>query len=266
MLGSPQAHLVDELGPCHPARLGHNHLHAVRGLHRLVSRRTLGAEERTAPGLLAVGATAVENPHVAGVGAVLVEVEPVVVEVPGALHQPLPAVVHQRGVVGERRRIDGVRAHVREDQASQAPHRVGRMLHLGAEGGLRRLGRLLQAVARDVVEPAVVRAADAAFLDVAVFERRPAVRAALADEAQPALTVTEEHQVLAQDAHRVRDVVQLRLGAHREPVAPQPLPARRAAPHARDVLVGASEGVHAIASVQASARRQSRRPPRLSSR
>ena len=169
----PQAHLVDELGAFHSARLGHDHLHSVGGLHGLVGRRALGAEKLLAPGLLAVGAAAVKDPNVAGVGAVLVEVEPVVVEVPGTLHQPLPAVVHQRGIVGERRRIVGVGAHVGEEQPSEGTDRVGWMPYLGAEGALRGLGRLLQAVARDVVKPAVVGAADAALFDVAVLKRRP---------------------------------------------------------------------------------------------
>ena len=241
----PQAHLVDELGAFRRTRLGHDHLHSVGSLHRLVVRRALGAEELAAPGLLAVGAAAVEDPHVAGVGAVLVEVEPVVFEMTRALHQPLPAVVHQRRVVGQRRRIVGGRSHVGEDQAPQAPHRVGRVLHLGAKAGLGRLGRLLQAVARDVVEPAVVRAADAALLDVAVLQRRAAVGAVPADEAQLPREVPEQHQVLPQHPHRPGDVVQLLLRANREPVAPQPLAARRAASHPRYVLVCASEGVHA---------------------
>ena len=95
----------------------------------------------------------------------------------------------------------------------------------------------------------MVRAADAALLDVAVFQGRAAVGAVLPDEAQAPLEIAEQHQVLAQHPHGPGDVVQLLLRAHREPVAPQPLAARRAPPDARDVLVGASERIHPLTPV-----------------
>src|SRR5205814_10648074 len=72
------------------------------------------------------------------------------------------------------------------------------------------LGRHLEALAGDVVLPAVVGAAEAAFLDPAEPERDAAVRAELVDEAAPALAVAEGDQALGGDLHAHRRAVVLR--------------------------------------------------------
>src|SRR4051812_46007881 len=69
------------------------------------------------------------------------------------------------------------------------------------EGAAGWLARLLEATAADVVEPAVIDAAEAAILQPAVAQVRSAMRAVQADQARPSLIVPEQNQVLAQDAN-----------------------------------------------------------------
>ena len=71
----------------------------------------------------------------------------------------------------------------------------------GAAGGLT---WLLQAAATDVVEPAVVDAAQAAILESAVREVGSSVGTVQPQQTWAALLVAEEHQVLAQQPHRER--------------------------------------------------------------
>jgi hypothetical protein len=90
-----------------------------------------------------------------------------------------------------------------------------------------------------VEQPAVVRAAQAAVLHAAQRQVGAAVRAAAVDQADPVLVVSEQHQVLAEQAYG------LRRGAGRQgidqgnglPVAAQQLTGRRAGAGLREVLV-----------------------------
>jgi hypothetical protein len=93
-----------------------------------------------------------------------------------------------------------------KDQSAQFFHRIGEVTDLLMEEISLGLGRLLQALAGDIEEPAVIRATDAALLDVAVFEGRAAVRAVETHEADSIVEVAEENQLFAQEFHSYRNV------------------------------------------------------------
>ena len=92
------------------------------------------------------------------------------------------------------------------------------------------LAGLLQAVAVHVVEPAVVDAPQPAVLHPPVAQVGAPVAAMDAQEAGPAPVVAEQHQVLAQDAHRQGRASRRQLFGQRHglPVTPQQRAAGRA--------------------------------------
>ena len=79
-----------------------------------------------------------------------------------------------------------------------------------------RLGRRLQALARDVEQPAMEGAAQAAVLQPAEGEVGAAMRAMPVDQAVAALLVAEQHQVFAEQVDR--------LDRARRPAARRPAP------------------------------------------
>ncbi len=79
----------------------------------------------------------------------------------------------------------GLVAHVRPQDVADLDQRVAGELHLLAEAALLRLGRDFDALAGDVVFPAVIGAAEAAFLVAPEPERHAAVGAELVDQAHP---------------------------------------------------------------------------------
>src|SRR5437773_247756 len=117
-------------------------------------------------------------------------------------------------------------------------YRVGFGLDRQEEPAVRGLGRSLQAVALDVVKPAVIGAGDAAFLNSAIEERCAAMRAVVLDGADASALVLEEHQVLAEQADMSRGLLvrQLRGRRHRLPVAPQELAHRRTWSHLGELV------------------------------
>ena len=91
-------------------------------------------------------------------------------------------------------------------------------------------------MAVDVEQPAVEEAAQAAVLEPAVGEVGAAVRAVAVEQAVPAALVAEQHEVLAQQAHRLdralgRQLVDQR---HRLPVVAHQRAALGARPDAGD--------------------------------
>jgi hypothetical protein len=65
---------------------------------------------------------------------------------------------------------------------------------------------LFEAAACNVEEPPVIATADAPILDTAAVKRRPAMHAARIEQTRPAGTVAKEHEVLAEHAHRARQI------------------------------------------------------------
>src|ERR1041385_6595386 len=122
-----------------------------------------------------------------------------------------------------RQRGRGKRSEVSPNEVEMLLNRIGGLLDGAVEvaaGGLR---RTLEAVAFDIVEPAVIRAGDAALFDAAVGKRGAAVRAAVGEQPEAAAFRTEKHQVLAEDANELRRLFRRELCRRggRKPVAAQ---------------------------------------------
>ncbi len=115
------------------------------------------------------------------------------------------------------------------------------------EIGLRRLVWHLHAIAVDIELPAVIDAAQSAFLVAAEIHRRPAVRTFLVEDADPALGVAECHHILAEQTKADRVAIRSRQflgdeGGH--PEAPEQFAHRRARayPAQQFVLFGSQHG------------------------
>ena len=138
------------------------------------------------------------------------------------------------------------RAHVDPDDAGALHDLVGLGLDLLLEAR-RRQARHVDAVAGDVELPAVVDAADAAFLVAAEEQRRAAVRAAVVHDADAAGAVAKRDQLLAEQHQAHGRAVALELGGHGggDPVAAHQLAHRRAWADARELHAVFRRG-HAI--------------------
>ena len=112
------------------------------------------------------------------------------------------AVVHffQRFVARQHRLFLG-RSHIGEDQPVAFLDRVPGLAHLVLELAAVGLAGLFEAMAFGVEFPAVVAAADAVLLDLAVIERGAAVAAARMQQADAAMPVAEQDQILAERAN-----------------------------------------------------------------
>ena len=89
------------------------------------------------------------------------------------------------------------------NQPAHFLHRIGRHSHPVREGALRRLRRHFQAPSLFVHQPAVVGAPQPRFFGDAVKQVDAPVRAGLVNKSKGAAAVFVQHQVLAQDAHRL---------------------------------------------------------------
>ena len=137
-----------------------------------------------------------------------------------------------------------------EDDPVLDHDRVALLAHALAEHAAVGLGRRLQALAVDVEQPAMEQAAQATVLEAAVGEVGAAMRAAAVEQAVPATLVAEQHEVLAQHAHRLgRALVRQLVGErHRMPVVAHQRPALGAGTDAGDqvVLLVAHHGLAAL--------------------
>src|SRR5258708_20468410 len=96
------------------------------------------------------------------------------------------------------------------------------------------LVELIDAVALHVIFPAVIDAAQAAFLVAPEKQRDAAMRAELVEEADATVAVTEGDEVLTQQAHPHRRAIglgDLARQAGGDPLTPPPIPHRRPPPH-----------------------------------
>ena len=125
-----------------------------------------------------------------------------------------------------------LRAEVSPDQPAQLLDRVrldDRPLFEGAVRRLHVLGRLFQAAAGVVVQPAVIGTAQADLLRDAEHHLDSTMQAAVADQTQIAAAVAVKNQVLTQQPHLLRRLlVQLGGRGDGHPVAAQQLAHRRA--------------------------------------
>ena len=117
--------------------------------------------------------------------------------------------------------------------------RIGALAHALAEHAALGLGRRFQALAVDVEQPAMEQAAQAAILQAAIGEVGAAMRAVAVEQAVAAALVAEQHEVLAEHAHRLgRPLLGKLVGErHRMPVMPHQRAAFGARPDAGDQLV-----------------------------
>ena len=130
-------------------------------------------------------------------------------------------------------------AQIGEHDAVLDDDRIGPLAHPLAKHAAFGLGRRLQALAVDVEQPAMEQAAQAAILQATVGEIGAAMRAVAVEQAVAAALVAEQHEVLAQHAHRLggtllRELVGER---HRMPIVPHQRAAFGARPDAGDQLV-----------------------------
>jgi hypothetical protein len=132
------------------------------------------------------------------------------------------AIVHcfQRFIARQHRLFLG-RAHIGEDQTIELLDRIPGLAHLVLEPATIGLAGLLQAMAFGVELPAVIAAADAIFLDLAVIERGATVAAAGVEQADLALAVAEQDQILAECPDFAGNVGGVGRQTDWVPVAPQ---------------------------------------------
>jgi hypothetical protein len=139
------------------------------------------------------------------------------------------------------------RAHVSEDQTLDLLDRVGALADLVADRGVLRLARGLQDRAVHVEVPAVVAAADAALLDLAVFQGGPAVGAMAVQQADPPPAVAKHHQILAHDPDPHRMLLELGGHGHRVPEAAQVFAAGGAGAHMGEFRILLERPVYGVA-------------------
>jgi hypothetical protein len=135
------------------------------------------------------------------------------------------------------------RPHIGEQDAALLHHRIGLLPNIGAHAAALGLGRRLQALPRDVEQPAVERATQAAVLKPSKGEIGAAVRTGALEQAIAALVVPKQDEVFPEEANRLertiaRQFVDQRGGV---PVAPHQLARRRTWPRPGEeiILLGA---------------------------
>ena len=147
---------------------------------------------------------------------------------------------HRRELVLRKRRLRFRRSHVGPEDAAALDERVRGQLHLLRKRGVLRLVRHVDALAGDVVLPAVIRAAQSALLVAAEPERDATVRAELVHQAVASLAVAERDEPLRQQLHAHRGTVvprKLFREQRGNPVAAKRLPERRVRSRLRQEVV-----------------------------
>jgi hypothetical protein len=114
-------------------------------------------------------------------------------------------------------------------------------LNLVFEGlaGMNRLFKgLIEATAGTVIFPTMIRAPQAVLLRDTVNQIGPAVRAVSLDQAEPSLSVFEQHQFFAENLDELRRMAsQFRRRSNGIPVAAQEIAHRRSCPNSRQSLI-----------------------------
>ncbi len=108
----------------------------------------------------------------------------------------------QKFIIGQQRRF--ARSHVSENNAALFLARISEMTDRIAIGATARFARLLQAAAANIVEPTMVETTQPAVFDAAITQIGAAMGAMQTEQANPALIVAKQRQVLAENPHRQR--------------------------------------------------------------
>src|SRR5439155_25936379 len=120
-------------------------------------------------------------------------------------------------IVDRERRTSVGRAEIGAPQLRELERGIGAQPDSLLQPTACRLPGRLQASAVDVVDPAVVAAADAALDRNTELERGPAMRAVQVQRAEAAAAIAKDDQVLAQDLHPQRRGRKLPDERHRLP-------------------------------------------------
>jgi hypothetical protein len=102
----------------------------------------------------------------------------------------------------EQWRLSG--SHVTEDNSASFRTGIREVFDRVTMVAAPRLTRLLQTTSLDVIQPAMIEAAEPAVLDSAIAQICSPMRAMQRQEPKTALIVAEQHQLLAQDFHTHR--------------------------------------------------------------
>ena len=197
-----------------------------------------GAAELLAVGLggILVLEEAMQIRGVRGIDADFERLQPVAVDV----------ALEGKGVaVGRDKAIDlgkggrGALAEIGPENPALLEHGIGALLDALAQRRALRLRRCLQALARDVKQPAVKGAAQAALLEPAEGKVGAAMRAVAFDQAVAAFFVAKQHQILAEQFYRLDRPWALELVDQRRrlPIHPHQFPAGVFGPGAGDQVV-----------------------------
>jgi hypothetical protein len=113
------------------------------------------------------------------------------------------------------------------------------VLHGPAKIAPRRFGGCFQAIATNIVEPAVIGTGNAAILDSAVGKRSAAMGAAILQKPHFAFSALEQHQVFAQNPYKLGRILSayVRRDSNRMPIAAQQFSGRRTGANASEHFV-----------------------------
>ena len=238
---SPGRGLERQVGP---RRLAH---HARHGPALAADLARTGVAELAAVGFLQalVVEEAVQVRGMRRIDAHLEGLQPVAV--PQAFEGEHMAVGRAEAVQrGQRRRLRAVGPEPAEQHPRAGLQRIALLPDARAQAAAFGLGRGFDALAGHVELPAVERAAQAIGLAAAERQVGAAVRAIAVEQAKAPLCVLEQHQVLAEHAHRlylpvrharVEPGVELVEQRHRLPVAAQQLSGGGVRAHAGQAVV-----------------------------
>src|SRR6185503_4338312 len=130
----------------------------------------------------------------------------------------LATAVKQRRVIGQRWWIVAIRTHIGKDQSAQLAHGIGKMSHLLAELAVLGLRRHLQTLTVNVEQPTMIRTTQSAVFDIAIFQRRAAVRTMLAEQTELAIGIAKQHEFLTHHLDRLRNVMEIASNANDQPI------------------------------------------------
>ncbi len=215
---------------------------AAGALHHLEHRAGVIEIVLVAPGApeqrIGIDVAAMQERHMAGIDAAFHRLQPVAFL--DALRHEALRVRHQREFPFRQGRPALRRPEMGPQHAATLDQRIGLELDPFGEAALHRLRRHLHALAVDVELPAVIGAAQPAFLVAAEPQRRPAMGTEFVDQPEPPAAVAERDQPFRKhlDPHR-RTVVLRQLGGeqHRRPVAAEQCAHRGSRPGLGDEFV-----------------------------
>ena len=121
-----------------------------------------------------------------------------------------------------------VGSQIGENQSALFLHRIRQMLHLFWKFASLRLSGHFETLAVNIEQPTMVCTPKSPVFNIAIFQRRSAVRTMLAEQSKLSRLIAKQHQLFAENFHRLRNVVEITRDADDEPIAAKPFAGRRA--------------------------------------